>query len=108
MDTTTGCTVRLVQLCLTAVLDLESLVVGFGRFGRGVDSNFGFGQFDRGFDLNFGLGLFNRDRGFFRDGNRFRTIRPASRVVSGRIFLQVVQELRQMRHSSGGNRYTRV
>jgi hypothetical protein len=59
---------------------------GFGGFGRGYNRGFGFGQLDRGFDLNFGLGQFNRDRGFFRDGNRFRTYRSPRGLFPGGFF----------------------
>jgi hypothetical protein len=67
---------------------------GFGSGGlgrRGFDVNFGFGQFERGFDRNFGFGQFDRgfgqfDRGFFRPGNRFRTIRPPRGLFPGGFF----------------------
>jgi hypothetical protein len=71
---------------------------GFGEFGRGFGRNFGFGQFNRGFDLNFGFGQF--DRGFFRNGNRFRTIRPPRGLFPGGFFADRSGTPR-IRHSYG-------
>jgi hypothetical protein len=82
---------------------------GFGEFGRGYNRGFGFGQFDRGFDLNFGFGQLNRGRGFFRDGNRFRTIRPPRGLFPGGFFAGR-SGTQGMRRSSGviGTRGIRI
>jgi hypothetical protein len=73
---------------------------GFGEFGRRFNRGFGFGQFDRGFNLNFGLGQFDRDRGFFRYGNRFRTIRPPRGLFPGGFFADR-SGTQRIRHSYG-------
>jgi hypothetical protein len=82
---------------------------GFGEFGRGYNRGFGFGQFDRGFDLNFGFGQLNRGRGFFSNGNRFRTIRPPRGLFPGGFFAGR-SGTQGMRRSSGviGTRGIRI